>query len=49
MPFLPIYGLFSTYVMKIHRLYAYGTEAISSLSLKDNYVPRKVNNLNDWR
>ncbi len=49
MPFLPIYGLFSTYVMKIHRLYAYGTEAISSLSLKDNYVPRKVNTLNDWR
>ena len=49
LPFLPIYGLFSTYVMKIHRLYAYVTEAIASLSLKDNYVPKKVHNLNNWR
>ncbi len=49
LPFLPIYGLFSTYVMKIHRLYGYVTEAIASLSLKDNYVPKKVHNLNNWR
>lgn len=49
LPFVPIYGLFSTYVMKPHRLYAYATEAIASLSLKDSYVPRKVNMLNDWR
>jgi cellulose synthase/poly-beta-1,6-N-acetylglucosamine synthase-like glycosyltransferase len=49
LPFVPIYGLFSTFVMKIHRLYAYGTEAISSSSLRDNYMPRKVNLLIDWR
>lgn len=49
LPFVPVYGLFSTYVMKLHRLYAYSTEAIASLSLNDNYVPKKVHNLNDWR
>lgn len=49
LPFVPIYGPFHTYVMKLHRLYAYSSEAISSLSLKDNYVPRKVNCLYDWR
>lgn len=49
LPFVPIYGLFETYVMKLHRLYAYATEAIASLSLKDNYVPQKVRDLNDWR
>lgn len=49
LPFVPIYGLFETYVMKFHRLYAYATEAIASLSLKDNYVPQKVRDLNDWR
>jgi len=49
LPFVPIYGLFSTYVMKLHRLYAYVTEAIASPSLKDSYVPRKVHMLNDWR
>jgi cellulose synthase/poly-beta-1,6-N-acetylglucosamine synthase-like glycosyltransferase len=49
LPFVPIYGLFSTYVMKIHRFYAYATEAVASLSLTDNYVPQKVRDLNDWR
>lgn len=49
LPFIPIYGLFQTYVMKIHRFYAYVTEAAFSLSLTDNYVPKKVRDLNDWR
>jgi cellulose synthase/poly-beta-1,6-N-acetylglucosamine synthase-like glycosyltransferase len=49
LPFLPVYGLFSTYVMKLHRLYAYSTEAIASLSHNDNYVPEKVRAINDWR
>ncbi len=49
LPFVPIYGLFQTYVMKPHRFYAYVTEAIASLSLEDNYVPKKVRDLNDWR
>jgi cellulose synthase/poly-beta-1,6-N-acetylglucosamine synthase-like glycosyltransferase len=48
-PFVPIYGLFQIYVMKLHRLYAYATEAVASLSLTDNYVPQKVRELNDWR
>jgi cellulose synthase/poly-beta-1,6-N-acetylglucosamine synthase-like glycosyltransferase len=49
LPFVPIYGLFQTYVMKPHRFYAYVTEAVASLSLNDNYVPKKVRDLNDWR
>ena len=40
--FLPIYGVFQSYVMRMNRLYAYVTEWIYSLSLKDNYVPEKV-------
>jgi hypothetical protein len=49
MPFVPIYGLFQIYVMKFHRLYAYATEAVASLSLTDDFVPKKVRELNDWR
>jgi cellulose synthase/poly-beta-1,6-N-acetylglucosamine synthase-like glycosyltransferase len=49
LPFVPIYGLFQAYVMKLHRFYAYASEAIASLSLTDNYVPQKVRDLNDWR
>jgi cellulose synthase/poly-beta-1,6-N-acetylglucosamine synthase-like glycosyltransferase len=49
LPFVPIYGLFQTYVMKINRLYAYSSEAIASLSLRDNYVPKKVHDATDWR
>jgi cellulose synthase/poly-beta-1,6-N-acetylglucosamine synthase-like glycosyltransferase len=49
LPFIPIYGLFQTYVMKPHRFYAYVTEAAFSLSLNDNYIPQKVRDLNNWR
>jgi cellulose synthase/poly-beta-1,6-N-acetylglucosamine synthase-like glycosyltransferase len=49
LPFVPIYGLFQAYVMKLHRFYAYASEAIASLSLVDNFVPKKVRDLNDWR
>ena len=49
LPFVPIYGLFQAYIMKIHRLYAYATEAVFSLSLTDNYVPKKVRDLHNWR
>ncbi len=49
LPFVPVYALFQAYVMKIHRFYAYATEAAFSLSLTDNYVPKKVRDLNDWR
>ena len=49
LPFVPIYGLFQAYVMKIHRFYAYATEAVFSLSLTDNYVPKKVRDLHNWR
>jgi cellulose synthase/poly-beta-1,6-N-acetylglucosamine synthase-like glycosyltransferase len=49
LPFVPIYGLFQAYVMKVHRFYAYATEAALSLSLTDNYVPKKVRDLHDWR
>lgn len=48
-PFLPLFGLFQSYVMRIDRFYAYATEAIASWSLKDNYVPQKVRDLVDWR
>jgi cellulose synthase/poly-beta-1,6-N-acetylglucosamine synthase-like glycosyltransferase len=49
LPFVPVYGLFQAYVMKLHRFYAYASEAVASPSLKDNFVPKKVRDLNDWR
>jgi len=49
LPFVPVYGLFENYVLKLHRFYVYATEAIASFSLKDNFVPKKVRDLNDWR
>jgi cellulose synthase/poly-beta-1,6-N-acetylglucosamine synthase-like glycosyltransferase len=49
LPFLPLFGPFQSYVMRLDRFYACVTEAIASSSLKDNYVPRKVRDLIDWR
>jgi cellulose synthase/poly-beta-1,6-N-acetylglucosamine synthase-like glycosyltransferase len=47
--FLPLYGLYQSYVLRLNRFYACVSEAISSLSLKDNYVPKKVRDINGWR
>jgi cellulose synthase/poly-beta-1,6-N-acetylglucosamine synthase-like glycosyltransferase len=49
LPFLPLFGIFQSYVMRLNRLYAYVTEAISSASLTDNYVPQKLRDLVRWR
>ena len=49
LPFVPVYSLFQSYIMKVHRLYAYATEAVFSWSLRDNYVPKKVLDLQVWR
>lgn len=48
-PFLPLFGLFQSYVMRMNRLYAYVTEIIFSSSLGDNYVPQKSRDLMIWR
>lgn len=47
--FLPIYGVFQSYVMKLHRFYAYTTEWIWSSSRSDNYVPKNVSAWSNWR
>jgi len=49
LPFLPIYGLFQSYIMRLDRFYAYVTEAICSLSNKDNYVPQPVRSWMNWK
>jgi cellulose synthase/poly-beta-1,6-N-acetylglucosamine synthase-like glycosyltransferase len=49
LPFLPLFGLFQCYIMRLHRFYAYVTEWIYSSSLKDNYVPQKVRDWSTWR
>lgn len=48
-PFLPLFGLFQSYVMRMNRFYAYVTEIIFSSSLGDNYVPQKSRDLMVWR
>jgi cellulose synthase/poly-beta-1,6-N-acetylglucosamine synthase-like glycosyltransferase len=48
-PFVPLFGLFQSYVMRSNRLYAYVTEIVFSSSLQDNYVPQKSRDLMIWR
>lgn len=48
-PFLPLFGVFQSYVMRMNRLYAYLTEIVFSSSLGDNYIPQKVRELMIWR
>ena len=48
-PFIPIFGLYQSYVMRLNRFYAYTTELIFSSSLTDNFVPKKARDLIDWR
>lgn len=47
--FLPLYGPFQSYVMRLHRIYAYITELAFSLSRKDQFVPQKVHQWSVWR
>jgi hypothetical protein len=49
LPFLPLYGPFQSYVIRLDRFYAYASEWIYSLSLTDNYVPKKVRDWSTWR
>jgi cellulose synthase/poly-beta-1,6-N-acetylglucosamine synthase-like glycosyltransferase len=49
LPFLPLFGIYQSYVGRMNRLYAYVTELIFSSSLQDNYVPQKVRDLATWR
>jgi cellulose synthase/poly-beta-1,6-N-acetylglucosamine synthase-like glycosyltransferase len=49
LPFLPLYGPFQSYVMRLDRFYAYVTEWIYSSSRKDNYVPQKVRDWFVWK
>ncbi|MGY3483136.1 cellulose synthase/poly-beta-1,6-N-acetylglucosamine synthase-like glycosyltransferase [Bradyrhizobium sp. USDA 4011] len=48
-PFVPLFGLYQSYVMRMCRFYAYATELIFSSSLTDNYVPQKARDLVKWR
>jgi hypothetical protein len=49
LPFLPQYGPFQSYIMRLDRFYAYVTEWIYSASRKDNYVPQKVRDWFVWK
>jgi cellulose synthase/poly-beta-1,6-N-acetylglucosamine synthase-like glycosyltransferase len=49
LPMLPLYGPFQSYVMRFDRCFAYVSEWIYSLSLKDNYAPQKVRDWSQWR
>jgi hypothetical protein len=48
-PFIPLFGLYQSYVMRMSRFYAYTSELIFSWSLTDNYVPQKARDLVKWR
>lgn len=49
LPFLPVYGLCQSYVLRLNRAYAYLTELVFSASVHDNYVPPKVRVWARWK
>lgn len=46
--YVPGYSLFSSYVMRFVRLWAYGQEWFFFGSIRDNYLPRKVRAIRRW-
>ena len=47
--FLPLFGPFQSYVMRLDRFYAYVTELIFSSSKRDNYTPQKTRDWLIWK
>jgi cellulose synthase/poly-beta-1,6-N-acetylglucosamine synthase-like glycosyltransferase len=49
LPFLPLFGPFQSYIMRLDRFYAYATEWVFTLSKHDNYTPQKTRNWAVWK
>jgi cellulose synthase/poly-beta-1,6-N-acetylglucosamine synthase-like glycosyltransferase len=49
LPFLPLFGLFQSYVMRLDRFYAYATEWVFTSSKHDNYTPQKTRTWSIWK
>ena len=47
--FVPLFGPFQSYLMRLDRLYAFATEWIFSRSLRDNYTPQKIRDWATWK
>jgi cellulose synthase/poly-beta-1,6-N-acetylglucosamine synthase-like glycosyltransferase len=47
--FLPLFGPFQSYVMRLDRFYAYATEWVFTLSKQDNYTPQKTRDWLVWK
>jgi len=49
LPFLPLFSLHQSWIMRFDRCYAYATEWIFSRSRQENYVPEKAREWFVWR
>ena len=49
LPFLPLFGLFQSYVMRLDRFYAYASEWVFTSSKHDNYTPQKTRDWVIWK
>jgi len=49
LPFLPLFGPFQSYVMRLDRFYSYATEWIFTSSKHDNYTPQKTRDSLVWK
>jgi cellulose synthase/poly-beta-1,6-N-acetylglucosamine synthase-like glycosyltransferase len=49
LPFLPLFGPFQSYIMRLDRFYAYATEWVFTLSKHDNYTPQKTRDWVIWK
>lgn len=49
LPFVFVYGLFQSYVMRMHRLWSFSAELVYSVSRHDSFAPPKVNEWIRWK
>jgi cellulose synthase/poly-beta-1,6-N-acetylglucosamine synthase-like glycosyltransferase len=49
LPFLPVFGPFQSYVMRLDRFYSYATEWVFTSSKHDNYTPQKTRDWLVWK
>ena len=49
LPFLPLFGPFQSYVMRLDRFYSYATEWVFTASKHDNYTPQKTRDWLVWK
>jgi cellulose synthase/poly-beta-1,6-N-acetylglucosamine synthase-like glycosyltransferase len=49
LPFLPLFGPFQSYVMRLDRFYSYATEWVFTSSKHDNYTPQKTRDWLVWK